>query len=68
MWLIFPPFKRIQDSLGFWIPSCRFRIPGTRFGVCEWNLDSGFHELYSGFQNPFLSYSVFDELHYLKKP
>ena len=27
----FVPCKRIQDSLGFWIPSCRFRIAGTGF-------------------------------------
>ena len=25
------PCKRIQDSLGFWIPRCGFRIPGTWF-------------------------------------
>ena len=25
------PYKEIQDSLGFWIPRCGFRIPGTGF-------------------------------------
>ena len=25
------PCERIQDSLGFWIPHCGFRIPGTGF-------------------------------------
>ena len=24
-------YKEIQDSLGFWIPRCEFRIPGTGF-------------------------------------
>ena len=33
-------------SFGFWIPRCRFRI------TCQWNLDSGFLELNSWFQNP----------------
>ena len=28
---IFAPCKVIQDSLGFQIPCCRFRIPGTPF-------------------------------------
>ena len=26
-----PPWKRIQDNLGFWIPHCGFRILGTGF-------------------------------------
>ena len=45
------PYKRIQDSLGFWIPSRGFWI------LCQWNLDSGveslvrFLELDSGFQS-----------------
>ena len=26
-----PPCKGIQDSLGFWIPRCGLRIPGTGF-------------------------------------
>ena len=49
----FAPCKGIQDSLGFWT-SCRgFQIPGTEFRIlCQWNLDSGFLELYSGFQSP----------------
>ena len=25
------PYKEIQDSLGFWISRCGFRIPGTGF-------------------------------------
>ena len=33
-------------GLGFWIPSRGFRI------TCQWNLDSGFLELNSGFQSP----------------
>ena len=28
---LFAPCKDIQDSVGFWIPRCRFRIPGTGF-------------------------------------
>ena len=46
------PYKSIQDSLGFWIPSRGFWI------LCQWNLDSGveslvkFLELDSGFQSP----------------
>ena len=47
------PYKRIQDSLGFWIPSRGFWI------LCQWNLDSEvaslvrFLELESpGFQIP----------------
>ena len=28
---VFPYLKRIQDSLGFWIAYCGFRIPGTGF-------------------------------------
>ena len=35
------PCKRIQDSLGFWIPRCVFRIPGTGFQ----SLDSRFQQL-----------------------
>ena len=27
----FAPCKGIQDSLGFWIPHCGFRIRGTGF-------------------------------------
>ena len=41
------PCKRIHDSLGFWIPRHRLRI------LCQSNSeDSGFLELYSGFQIP----------------
>ena len=36
-----PVYKIIQDSHGFLIPRCGFRIPGTGFGTpCQWNLDS----------------------------
>ena len=28
--------KGIQDSLGFWIPRCGFRIPGTGFQSFSW--------------------------------
>ena len=46
------PCKRIQDSLGFWIPRLGFRIPGTGFwNLCQWNLDSGFQWLV-GFRIP----------------
>ena len=45
------PCKGIQDGLGFWIP--RRRIPDSRYlSLCQWNLDSGFLALYSGFQSP----------------
>ena len=38
-----PYAKAIQDSLGFWIPSCGLRTPGTGLRIpCQWNLDSGF--------------------------
>ena len=43
---VFRQCKVIQDSLGFQIPRCRFRIPS------QWSLDSGFLELNSGFQSP----------------
>ena len=47
----YPPCKGIQDSLGFWIPRRGFRIQSTGFRIlCQW--DSGFLELYSGFQSP----------------
>ena len=49
------PSKGIQDSLGFWILSREFRIPGIlgrsgRFFV-SWKLDSRFQSLV-GFQIP----------------
>ena len=45
--------KGIQYSLGFWTPRHGFRIPGTGLRIlCQWNLDSGFREMYSGFQRP----------------
>ena len=45
--------KGIQDTFGFWIPRRGFQIPGTRFWILsQWDLDSGFFELYSGFQSP----------------
>ena len=45
---VFRQCKVIQDSLGFQIPRCRFRIPS------QWSLDSVFRflELNSGFQSP----------------
>ena len=47
------PYKGIQYSLGFWIPRRGFWIPSTGFHVfCQWNLDSGFLELYSAYQSP----------------
>ena len=45
-----PALKGIRDSLGFWIPSCGFRI-----FFCQWNSDSGFPELNSGFHNSRIS-------------
>ena len=61
--LFIAPCKGVQDSLGFWIPSCGFRIPDSRFQISlslsvefavildsnrQW--DSGFHEPnYPGF-------------------
>ena len=49
----FAPSKGVQDSPGFWTPRCGFWIPGAGFRFfCQWNLDSGFRELYSGFQSP----------------
>ena len=42
---VITPYKRIQDSLGFWIPCHGFRKINS-----QW--DSGFLELYSGFQSP----------------
>ena len=44
---IFAPCKGIQDSIGFWIPSHEFRIPGTGFQI----LVSGFQRLV-GFRIP----------------
>ena len=43
-WVTESPYaKVIQDSIGFWIPSCGFRTPGTGLWIpCQWNLDSGF--------------------------
>ena len=40
------PCQVIQYSLEFWIPHCRFRIPGTEFQIpCQQNLYSGFQSL-----------------------
>lgn len=40
------PCKKSYDSLGFWIPRYRFRIPGSGYrSLCPRNLDSGFHSL-----------------------
>ena len=47
----FFPCKKIQDSLEFWNSRRWFRIPGTEFQSCWWNLDSGFQSLV-GFQIP----------------
>ena len=44
--LLLAPCKGIQDSLGFWIPCCGFRILGTGFRIP----DSGFK--HSGFRIP----------------
>ena len=42
-----------EGSLVFWIPRHEFQIPGTGFHIlCQWNLDSGFLELFSGFKSP----------------
>ena len=41
---VFRQCKVIQDSLGFQIPRCRFRIPS------QWSLDSGFQS--PGFRTP----------------
>ena len=51
-WFIrcFAPHQRVQDNLGFCIPRNEFQIPLTGFlNFRQWNLDSGFSELYSGF-------------------
>ena len=75
MWLIFCPMNPRQS----WILDSNLSIPDSWYWIPDfvseiWILDSnrkwdsGFLELYSRFQNPFLSYSVFDGLHYLKKP
>ena len=40
------PREGIQNSLGFWIPRCGFRILGPGFRIlCQWNLDSEFQAL-----------------------
>ena len=62
---IFRPMylKGMQDSVGFWIQCYRFQIPGTGFRTLSVEFgfripivngipDSGFRELYSGFQRP----------------
>ena len=36
------PCKGIQDSLGFWVSRCGFRIQVLDPSFCQWNLDSGF--------------------------
>ena len=54
-------FQYLSKELGFWIPHREFRIPGNWIPVSvsgTWTLDSnrlwdsGFLELYSGFQKP----------------
>ena len=43
----------IQDFPGSWTPCRGFRILDTGFRIIyQWNLDSGFFELYSGLQSP----------------
>ena len=44
------PCKRIHHSQGFWILGRGFRLPVFVSGI--WILDSGFLELYFGFQSP----------------
>ena len=39
------PCKGIQDSLGFWVSRCGFRIQVLDPSLCQWNLDSGFPSL-----------------------
>ena len=36
--LQFTPSKVTQDSLGFFIPSCGFRILGTIFQITQWRI------------------------------
>ena len=64
--LMITPCKEIQDSLGFWTPGTGFWI------LCQWNLDSGFLDLYSGFHShgfripeAKLLYPIFHELNFL---
>ena len=57
LYLPLVPCNGIQASLGFWIQHRGFRILGTGPRVIrQWNLDSGFQsgflELYRGFQSP----------------
>ena len=57
LYLPLVPCNGIQDSLGFWIQHRGFRILGTGPRVIrQWNLASGFQsgflELYRGFQSP----------------
>ena len=60
MYYINAPGKGIQDIPGSWIPCHGFRITDTGFRIIiQWNLDSGFFELYSGFQSPGLQDSWF---------
>ena len=75
----FLPRKEIQDSFGFWIPSHGFRIPGTGFQSLSVELgfslnskrqwDSGFLELYSGFQSTGFQISPIpeSEFHYMRR-
>ena len=49
------PRRGIQDSLGCWIPCHVFRI------TCQWNLDSGFLQLHSGFHTKNLLHSGFNK-------
>ena len=52
------PYKEIQDSLGFWIPRCGFRIPEVLdSSFCQWNLNSGFQSLV-GFRTPWAVFRI----------
>ena len=48
------PWKGIHHSQGFWSLGRGFRLPCEVLysSLCHWNLDSGFLELYFGFQSP----------------
>ena len=51
------PRKGIQDSLGFWIPHCGFRIPGTGFWYLS--VELGFWiPVVSGIQIPWAVFQI----------
>ena len=49
--ILFAIWKKIQNSLGFWIPRSGFRI------LCQYNLDSGFQSLV-GFRFPWAVHRI----------